>query len=390
MNDFVYDIPTRVFFGRNALDYLGDELAARGNSVLLVYGGGSIKKNGLYDKVLAQISKAGIVHYDLSGVAPNPRIDLVREGVRICKEKQVELVLGVGGGSVMDTAKMVAAGACVEWDTWDFFGKKLPVTKALPILVIPTMAATGSEMNSTAVISNPTTYEKLGCTSQFLRPTAAFMNPEFTYSCSKYQTACGAADILSHIMETYFNPGDSMYMLDASMEALMKTVVKYAPIALAEPDNYEARANLMWASTWAINGFTRSCQNQVWSCHPLEHELSAYYDITHGLGLAIITPPMLQYCLDEKNAFRYCNFGVNVFGLDQHLESMVLAKASIDALCHFLFTTLGLPDHLSDLNITDVYFQKMAEGACAMRGGIIHGIKDLDEEDVVKIFKMAL
>lgn len=288
MNNFIFQNPVKVYFGENQLCHLGEELSKYGKRVLLTYGGGSIKKNGLYDAVVKEITDAGLELFELSGIAPNPRIDSVREGARMCKEHSIDVLLAVGGGSTIDATKWMAAGACVEHDPWDFFSKWVPVEKALPIVTILTLAATGSEMDPGGVISNPETKEKIGRAEEPLFPKASFLDPTVTYSVSKYQTACGAADMMSHIMEVYFNMEPDLYMLDSFMEGMMKTIIKYTPIALREPDNYEARANLMWTSSWAINGFVVGGKRQAWSCHPMEHELSAVYDITHGLGLAIL------------------------------------------------------------------------------------------------------
>ncbi|MDO5597109.1 MAG: iron-containing alcohol dehydrogenase [Acidaminococcus sp.] len=390
MKDFVYDIPTKVYFGKTALTHVGEELSRFGHKVLLVYGGGSIKRTGLYDRLIAQFKACQLDWVELPGIEPNPRIQSVRQGAALCKEQGCDMVLAAGGGSCMDAGKFIAAGACVDFDPWDFISKYLPLTKALPILTIPTMAATGSEMNPTVVISNMETRQKLGCSSPALRPKVSFLNPELTVSVSRYQTACGSADILSHIMETYFNPGEGMFMLDSVMEGLMKTVLKYAPIALEHPDDYEARANLMWTSTWAINGFTRTCQNHVWACHGLEHELSALYDITHGLGLAIVTPRFLEYCLDESNVSRYVRFGVNVFGLDPRQEPMTIAQQSIRKLADFFYNDLGLPSTLTELGIRKEDFPLMAQKACEAKGGEIKGFKTLHQQDIIQIYEMCL
>ncbi len=221
-----------------------------------------------------------------------------------------------------------------------------------------------------------------------MQPKVSFLNPKNTFTVSAYQTACGAADILSHIMETYFNPSGSMYMLDCFMEGMMKTVVKYAPIAVVDPENEEARANLMWTSSWAINGFARSCQSCVWSCHPMEHQLSAYYDITHGLGLAILTPRWMRYILNEKNVERFKNFAVNVFGVDSKLDSMSASLKGIEALEKFLFKDLKLTSNLTELGIDRTYFEIMAEKAC--KNDILKGFKELDKEDIKAIYEMCL
>lgn len=390
MKDFVYDIPTKVYFGRTALTHLGEELERFGHKVLLAYGGGSIKRTGLYDRLTDQFKAHHLEWVELSGIEPNPRIQSVRQGAALCKSQGCDVVLAVGGGSCLDAGKFIAAGACVDFDPWDFFTKKAPLTKALPLLTIPTIAATGSEMDDIGVISDKESQLKLARGAVPLQPKVSFLDPELTFSVSRYQTACGSADILSHIMETYFNPKEGMFMLDSVMEGLMKTVLKYAPIALTHPDDYEARANLMWTSAWAINGFTKSCQNHVWACHGLEHELSAIYDITHGLGLAIVTPRFLEYCLSESNVSRYVRFGVSVFGLDPHQAPMDIARQSIQKLADFFYKDLGLTSTLTELGIKEEDFPIMARKACEAKGGEIKGFKTLYEEDCVKIYNMCL
>lgn len=385
---FVYDIPTRVYFGENQFENLGKEVRQYGNRVLLTYGGGSIKKIGLYDTVLAELQKAGLEVYELSGIEPNPRVDSVREGAKICKEKQIDVLLAVGGGSTIDATKWIAAGACVEHDPWEFFSKWAPVEKALPIVTVLTLSATGSEMDAGGVISNPETQDKIGRIHPLLQPKVSFLDPTMTYTVSKYQTACGSADILSHIMEVYFNMNQDLYMLDCFMEGLMKTVIKYTPIALEQPDNYEARANLMWTSSWAINGFVNGGKEQAWSCHPMEHELSAIYDITHGLGLAILTPRWLEYCLDETTVSKYVQFGVNVFGIDATLPPMEIAKKSIEMVSDFLFNQLGLDDTFTKVGIKEEDFSVMAKKACM--DGVLEGFKPLNQQDIEKIFRMCM
>ena len=256
MNNFVYDIPTKVYFGKDQLVNLGPELKKFGNRVLLAYGGGSIKKMGLYDKVVEEINKAGLELFELSGIEPNPRISSVRKGVEICKTENIDVVLAVGGGSTLDAAKFMCAGAHVDHDPWEFFGANAkPIETALPLVTILTLSATGSEMDTAGVISNPETEDKLGRLADPIRPRVSFLDPTLTYSVNAYQTACGSADILSHLMEVYFDTDKGMDMIDGFMEGMLRTVIKYAPVAIAEPENYEARANLMWASSWAINGF---------------------------------------------------------------------------------------------------------------------------------------
>ncbi len=388
MNNFIYDIPTRVYFGTNQLGHLGGELKAYGKRVLLVYGGGSIKKTGLYDKVLAEIGKAGLELFELSGIEPNPRIDSVRRGARLCKEKKIDVILAVGGGSVIDAAKFIGAGAFYDGDPWDLSTGAAEITGCLPIVTVLTLSATGSEMDAGGVISNPETKDKIGRIDFHLQPKVSFLDPTNTYTVNAYQTACGSADILSHLFEVYFNMEPDLYMLDCVMEGLIKTVIKYAPAAIAKPDDYEARANLMWASSWAINGFINGGKDLEWTCHPIEHEVSAIYDITHGLGLAIITPRWLEYCLDETTAPRYYQFAVNVFDVDKNTPPMQAARLAIEKLSEFFFRTLGLTSNFTDLKIDDRYFKLMSEKACG--GEAIRGFKTLTPADVEKILGMCL
>ena len=388
MNSFVYNIPTKVYFGENQLQHLGKELAKFGKRVLLTYGGGSIKRIGLYNRVIEELSNAGLEVFELSGIEPNPRIESVREGARMCKEHAIDVLLAVGGGSTLDATKFMAAGACVDHDAWEFFGAEAkPIERALPLVTILTLSATGSEMDSGGVISNLATGDKLGRLAPALQPRVSFLDPTLTYSVSKFQTACGAADMMSHIIEVYFNTQEDLFMLDCFMEGMLKTIVKYAPIALREPENYEARANLMWTSSWAINGFINGGKRKAWSCHPMEHELSAVYDITHGLGLAILTPRWMEYCLDETNVDKYVQYGVNVFGIDASLDKMAIAKESIRLTAEFLFDTLGLQRTFTEVGIKREDYALMAKKAC--RYGDIKGFKTLTPTDVERIFEMC-
>ena len=390
INDFVYDIPVRVYFGRDQLKNLGTELKKYGTRVLMTYGGGSIKSMGLYDRVVKEIKDAGLELYELSGIEPNPRIDSVRRGAQMCKEHNIDVLLAVGGGSTIDATKFMAAGACVDHDPWDFLDlqKWSPIERALPIVSILTLAATGSEMDSGGVISNPETHDKIGRLAPAMLPKASFLDPTNTFSVSAYQTACGAADMMSHIIEVYFNMNQDLYMLDCFMEGLMKTIIRYAPIAMREPDNYEARANLMWTSSWAINGFVDGGKQQAWSCHPMEHELSAYYDITHGLGLAILTPRWMEYCLDETTVSKYVQFGVNVFGIDPTLEPMDIAHRAIERLSEFLYGTLQLKRTLPEVGIDETHFAVMARKS--VNGGTLPGFKPLQQHDVEAIYRMCM
>ena len=388
MNDFMYYNPVRVHFGADAMSHLPEELGKFGANVLLTYGGGSIKKTGLYDRVTAEICRAGLELFELSGIEPNPRVDSVRKGAELCRREKIDVLLAVGGGSVIDATKFIGAGTFYDGDPWELSTGKGEIKACLPIVTVLTLSATGSEMDTGGVISNPETKDKLGRLDPHMLPKVSFLDPVNTYTVSAYQTACGSADILSHLFEVYFNMQPDLYMLDCFMEGLMKTVIRYTPVAIEKPDDYEARANLMWASSWAINGFVNGGKEQEWTCHPIEHEVSAIYDITHGLGLAIITPRWMEYCLDETTVSKYRQFAVNVFGIDENEPPMSAAKAAIAKLSDFLFGTLGLKSTFSALGIDDSNFALMARKAC--EGKAIHGFKTLTPDDVEKILRMCL
>ncbi len=390
MNNFIYEIPTKVYFGENQLQgNLSQEIRKYGNKVLLVYGGGSIKRIDLYQEIIKELQNSNIEIYEFYGIEPNPKHTSINEAASICKENDIDVILAVGGGSVIDSSKLISAGKYYDGDVWDLVLKKAEIQKAMPIIAILTMSAAGSEMNNNAIISNKETHEKKGIKSPLFIPKVSFLDPTITYSVNKYQTACGSFDILSHIMETYFSRNSGLYMLDTVMEGLMKTVIKYAKIAYNEPENYEARANLMWASSWAINGFTRvDKQPNIWVCHLLEHQLSAFYDITHGLGLAILTPRYLRYLLNENTVDRFYSFGVNVWNIDSSLPKMEVAKKSIECLENLCYKDLELTNNLSDLDIDDEHFEEMASRICS--NGTVKGFIDLDKEDIIKIFKDCL
>lgn len=388
MNSFVYNIPTKVYFGENQLGKLGKEVSKFGKRVLVTYGGGSIKQIGLYDKVMEELKAAGLEVFELGGIEPNPRVTSVNAGADICKKEGIDVLLAVGGGSTIDATKFIGAAAFYEGDAWDLVIRKAPITNCLPIVTILTLSGTGSEMDAGGVISNTETQDKFGMGHPGMQPKVSFLDPTVTYSVSPYQTACGSVDMLSHIFEVYFNMNKDLFMLDAMMEGLIKTVIKFAPIAYREPENYEARANLMWASSWAINGFIDGGKRQAWSCHPMEHELSAIYDISHGLGLAILIPRWMTYTLDETTAPKFYQFGVNVFGIDPSLEPMVVAKKSIEMLSDFFFKELELKSRLSEIGIDKTHFEHMAKKAC--NNGVLNGFKPLNQEDIVKIFEMCL
>ena len=387
MTDFTYSIPTTVHFGKGQLFHLAD-MTESGKHALLVYGGGSIKRSGLYDAVLEVLTKAGITVTELPGVEPNPRIESVRRGVALCKDNHIDMVLAVGGGSTIDCAKVVAAGARYAGDAWDLVLDGSKITDALPIYVVLTIAATGSEMDPNAVISDMSKNEKWGTASPFMVPTMSVLDPTYTYSVSSTQVSAGTADIMSHTLETYFTsiPGAT---LQAHMcEAVLKTLIQYGPVALAEPENYDARANLMWCSSLAINGILRLGARIPWCVHPMEHELSAFYDITHGQGLAILTPVWMRYVMekDPSRIPQFAAYGRSVFDIREP-DDRAAADAAVETTADFLFNKLGLPSTLRAVGITEkINFPVMAKKAARVCVGCY---VPLTPEDITEIYERA-
>lgn len=392
VDPFIYCNPTKVYFGHDAMSHIHEELPRWGKNVLLVYGGGSIKESGIYDKVVDEIRKAGVSAYEISGVKPNPELPLAVKGARFCREAGIDLILAVGGGSVIDTAKVIAGSALYEGDPWELVKSRAQISRALPLLAIPTMAATGSEMNSCAVITNPDTHEKLGWTTEALRPKISFLDPKNTFTVPPAQTAFGSADILSHILEVYLNRAEGFDAMDGFMESMMRSVIRWAPLAMADGANEEARANLLWNSEWAINDLIDRGHSVSWSCHALEHELSAFYPVPHGLGLAILTPAFMEYVLNEDTAPRLAHFAVRVMGVKEGKNEMKTARKGIKKLRKFFRKALSLPGSLSEIGMDDALFEDMAAHAMAWKGedGILHGFYPLTEEDFVAIYKKAL
>ena len=388
MLNFDYYIPTKIFFGKGQLSKLGPEMKRYGDSVLLVYGGGSIKKTGLYGQVLEMLRENGISWQELSGVEPNPRVDSVRAGAALCKEHSLQMVLAVGGGSSIDCAKYVAAAANYDGDAWDLSIDKSKIQKVLPVFSVLTLAATGSEMDCGGVITNPETYEKIGGGVAEQRPKASVLDPTYTFTVPANQTAAGTADIMSHTMETYFNRTQGTYFQDRVAESILKTCIHYGPIAMREPDNYEARANLMWASSWAINDFLADGKANVWTVHPIEHELSAFYDITHGVGLAILTPRWMRYVLRDETLQKFVEYGVNVWGISPDKDPYAIANEAIDRTAAFFFEELGMPSTLTELGIGDENFERMAKKVRQV--ALDDGFVRLTWQDVVEIYKACL
>lgn len=387
MINFNYSIPTKVFFGKDQVNVLPEEVKKYGSRVLLVYGGGSIKKIGLYDKVVELLKSNNISFFELSGVEPNPRVTTVRKGIEICRENNIDLVLAVGGGSTIDCSKVIAAGVSYEGDAWDIVLDPSKIKSVISVASILTLAATGSEMNSGAVISNLETNEKLGTGNPGMTPKFSILDPTYTVSVPKNQTAAGTADIMSHTFEVYFNNTEGAYLQSRMAEAVLKTCINYGRLAMDEPENYEARANLMWASSLAINGILSYGKNTNWSVHPMEHELSAYYDITHGVGLAILTPAWMNYVLNDNTVDKFAEYGVNVWNIDSSKDKYDIAKEAINKTRDF-FISLDIPTTLREVGIEEEKLEEMANQVVRRRG-TVGNFKALNAEDVLNIYKAS-
>lgn len=388
MNNFNFHSPTRIVFGKGALDQMKKYIGPLGKKVLLVYGKGSIKRTGVYDKICSQLSDHEI--WELSDVMPNPRVDKVKEGADLCRKHGIDVIVAAGGGSVFDCSKAIAAACFYDGDPWDLVVGKAKVSQALPIACVVTMSATGSEMNDTAVISNWDLHQKIGLHDDHICPTVSFLDPENLFTVPSSQMAAGIADILSHLFEQYFTDVEDAYVQDGLAVGCMKACIHYGPIVLKDPSNYEACSNLMWAAPMALNGLLKTGYSMGWSCHPMEHVLSAYYDVTHGEGLAILTPRWMRYILDESTISRFKKYGIEVWGIDANLDDFEIARQSIQKTEEFLFETLQLPRSLSQLGILEESLPEMAKSCVETKGGSVQGYKTLYEKDVLAIYKACL
>jgi butanol dehydrogenase len=386
MLNFNYMVSTKIFFGRNSIEHLGEELKQYGKKILFVYGQESIKKIGLYDSVTDIFMKNKFIFYELSGVQPNPRISHVRKGITLCKEHDIDCIVAVGGGSVIDCAKTIATGFYHEGDPWDLFvlGDS-SVKQALPVGTILTFAGTGSEMNGNAVISNKQTEEKLAIHKDILRPRFSILDPTYTFSVPKYQTAAGTVDIFSHILEQYFSPTRDAFVQNRMAESLLKTCIEYGPVVLTEPHNYEARAQLMWTSSIALNGLLGYGRVTDWATHGIEHALSAIYDVTHGVGLAILTPYWMDCVLDDDTLFKFVEYASNVWQIEG-TDDRAIAKKGIQKTRDF-FTHLGMPQTLRDVGVKQKCLGKMAEKTVVY--GDVGKFKKLGKHDVFTILNNA-
>ena len=387
MQNFDYMTPTRLIFGKESIVKLPNVMAQFGKRILLTYGGGSIKKIGLYDRVKELLKGYEIV--ELSGIQPNPKYDpSVLEGVRLCKEHNIDVILAVGGGSVLDCSKAIAAGACYDGDPWDLISYKVKAQKALPIVDILTLAATGSEYDIFSVISRTETNDKIGYGDPLLYPVASILDPVYTFSVSKKQTAAGCADAMNHTMEQYFT-ADTTLLNDGFCESMLRSLMENGRKCLEDPEDYTARAEFMLCCTYGCNGILSLGNSPSgWPCHGIEHALSAYYNITHGEGLAIITPRWMKHILSERTLPRFVKYGINVFGIDASLPQQEIAEKAIDATYKF-FESIGIPMHLREVGIDDSRIDEMAQHI-ADNEGLENAYVPLTKQDIKEILLASL
>ncbi len=391
MNDFNYYAPTKVVFGKGAEQNVGKLVKEQNcKKVLIHYGSGSARRSGLLDRIEAIFEKEGIAYTELGGVVPNPRLSLVYEGIGLCKKENVDFILAVGGGSVIDSAKAIGYGVANEGDVWDFFDFKRKPTACLPIGTVLTIAAAGSEMSGSCVITKEEGGMKRGCTTDYSRLKFAVLNPELTMTLPPYQTACGCTDILMHTMERYFNHSENMELTDGISEALMRTVIRNAKILVKEPENYDARAEVMWAGSLSHNGLTGcGTDGGDWATHKLEHELGGMFDVAHGAGLAAIWGSWARYVCGER-IDRFVQFAERVMDVTPQETEQKTAEAGIAAMEDF-YREIKMPTSLAELGIapTDEQIRELAEKCNAAVRGNLGKVKHLNVEDMIAIYTAA-
>jgi alcohol dehydrogenase len=387
MQGFTYWNPTKLIFGKGQIEQLTTEIPQYGTKVLIVYGGGSIKRNGLYDQVISQLNGMGAQIFELPGVEPNPRVSSARKGIEICKQEGIDFILAVGGGSVIDCTKLIAAGAKYDGDAWDLVIKKAFATDALPFGTILTLAATGSEMNSGSVITNWETNEKYGWGSPYTFPKFSILDPTYTFSVPKDQTIYGMVDMMSHVFEQYFHQVPNTPLQDRFCESTLITVMETAPKLVNDLENYELRETILYCGTIALNGMLQMGYRGDWATHNIEHAVSAVYDIPHGGGLAILFPNWMKHCLNE-NPVRFKQLAVRVFGVDPTGKTDEEAGLEgIEKLRQF-WNSIGAPSRLADYQIDDSQIEVMADKA--MVNGEFGNFKKLNREDVMAIYRASL
>ena len=387
MENFTFVNPTKIIFGKSTEEGVGREIKPFSSRVLMHYGKESIRKSGLFDRICRALDKEGIQHVELGGVSPNPRLSLVREGIKICREKKLDFILAVGGGSVIDSAKAIAAGVPYGGDVWDFYMRKATIAAMLPVGVVLTIPAAGSESSNGSVITNEEGSLKKDAGSELMRPRFAIMNPELTFTLPPYQTACGAADIMAHVMERYFTNARAVEFTDRLCEATLKTIIDHTPRVLAEPQNYNSRAEIMWAGTIAHNDLLSTGRVGDWGSHMIEHELSAIYDVAHGAGLAVVFPAWMKRVYTHDVA-RFAQFAGRVWNVDYNFEDPTRTALEGIRRMEAFFHQIGLPVTLQELGVRDDRFTEMAR-KCTERGPVGNFVK-LGRNEVVEVYKLAV
>lgn len=390
MENFEFVSPTHFVFGHNAEEQVGSKLAERGaHKVLVHFGGQSALKSGLIDRIKTSLAAANIAYVELGGVRPNPEITLVREGVSLCKKHNIDWVLAVGGGSVIDSAKAISVGARYDGDAWDFFETKRLTDDVLPLAVVLTIPAAGSEASKNTVVSNDELQMKSGYANNAQRPKLAFMNPELTFTLPPFQTAAGLTDMFCHLLERFFDDVGAVPVTDNLCLSLMKTVRAEAPRVMVEPENYDARANVMWAGMLCHQGLAGVGRHEDWATHGMEHELSALYPrITHGAGLAALLPAWMEYVY-SKNSARFAYYGREVFGLAPTGDVDADALSAIDETRTF-FASLGMPTTLEELDVSEADIEKMIPTLKENKGEPFGSFMQLTMEDAREIYRIAL
>jgi alcohol dehydrogenase YqhD (iron-dependent ADH family) len=388
MDNFTYHNPTKILFGRGMENEVGAEVARYSRRILLHFGGGSIKKSGLYDRVVASLKRAGVEWVELAGVKPNPRLGLVHEGVKLCREQKLDFVLAVGGGSSIDSAKAIAMGAANDGEVWDYFVGKRELTRALPVATILTIPAAGSESSTASVVTNEDGWIKRGFNSELLYPKFSVLNPELAFTLPAFQVACGSADIMSHLMERYFTNSRNVAFVDRLLEATMKTVTAQAPKVLAKPTDYDAWSELMWAGTIAHNNLLNTGRVGDWGSHDIEHEISGIYDVAHGAGLAVVFPAWMKHVLDH-DLDRFVQWSVRVWNVELDMfDKEATARAGIARLEAF-FHGIGLGTTLASLKVGTDRIDEMAKKATDGDTRRIGNFVKLDSAQVAKVLKLA-
>lgn len=391
MNNFVFYSPTYFVFGKNEENNTGKYVKRFGGSkVLIHYGGGSVVRSGLLDRVKASLKEEGIEYIELCGVKPNPRSGLVYEGIDLCRKEKVDFILAVGGGSTIDSSKAIAAGTVYDGNFWDYYQGKV-ITKALPVGIILTISAAGSEGSPDSVITNENGMYKRGATGEALRPAFSILNPALTQTLPAFQTACGITDIMAHLFERYFTTTEEVEVTDRMLEGLLLTMIYEAPRVIQDPDNYQARANIMWAGMMAHNNSCGVGRVQDWASHDIEHELSAIYDCAHGAGLAVVFPAWMTYNM-KHDINRFAQLAVRVWGCQMDFANPEnTAKAGIIALRQFS-KSINMPSNFKELGAKEEDIEKIAHTACYGDGrkGAIGGFVKLDENDVANIYRLMV